>query len=278
MVSKSDDERAYLGNLGYDDVVGNYYPYDSNVPNHQQIRVGDLVVVRQDEWVAGWGIVEKIDVMPNQRKTVIRCPTCGGNKLGRRKRKLPEYRCSECKKEFEASSIVTEEVPVTTFCAHYSNMWHEAVRPVTARDLKVHLLTDDFRNAIRRLNPETLPTLINHLSGRATNIEIEVDQSDLRLILGGHQAVATRRRRGQREFRFAMMTIFGENCVITGPNPPQTLEAAHLNSFASDGIHRRDQGLLLRRDLHSLFDSHMLSINPALNTVEIAPFLRTYET
>ena len=57
-VMKSDEERSWAANRGYDDSAGIYYSYDSNVGRSKQVRVGDLVVIREDDHVAGWGLVE----------------------------------------------------------------------------------------------------------------------------------------------------------------------------------------------------------------------------
>ena len=75
-MTKSDDERAWAANSGYDDSVGIYYSYDSNVANSSNIHVGDVLVVRVDEYVAGWGVAEQIDVIPDTTKEITRCPWC----------------------------------------------------------------------------------------------------------------------------------------------------------------------------------------------------------
>ena len=59
-------------------------------------------------------------------------------------------------------------------------------------------------------------------------------------------------------------------CAFFEEQPPQVLEAAHLHSDASVGQHRRDGGLLLRRDYHSLFDAKRLAVNPSTPKVEVA--------
>jgi hypothetical protein len=75
-----------------------------------------------------------------------------------------------------------------------------------------------------------------------------------------------------------MMERFGEICAFSGEQPPQVLEAAHINSFAETGRHELDGGLLLRRDFHSLFDAHLMTVNPTSWKIEVAPRLRSYTT
>ena len=73
-VMKSDAERSWAANRGYDDFAGIYYSYDSNVGNCKQVSQGDLIVVREDDHVAGWAFVEFIEVFPNSQKEISRCP------------------------------------------------------------------------------------------------------------------------------------------------------------------------------------------------------------
>jgi hypothetical protein len=66
---------------------------------------------------------------------------------------------------------------------------------------------------------------------------------------------------------------YGERCAFSGVQPPQVLEAAHLYSFAKRPEHRRDSGLILRRDYHALFDAKLVAVNPESLKIEIAPRL-----
>lgn len=71
-------------------------------------------------------------------------------------------------------------------------------------------------------------------------------------------------RREQAAFREAVFRAFGGQCAISSCDVPEALEAAHLagrdwrlgHNTASDGI-------LLRRDLHALYDAGLLKINAA---------------
>ncbi|WP_448321350.1 HNH endonuclease [Streptomyces sp. CO7] len=65
-------------------------------------------------------------------------------------------------------------------------------------------------------------------------------------------------------------------CAVTGPAPSEVLQAAHLRPFAVHERHRVDEGLLLRSDIHSLFDRHLLAISPKLE-VHVSPGLAGYE-
>lgn len=67
-------------------------------------------------------------------------------------------------------------------------------------------------------------------------------------------------RLGQGEFRIAVIDAYDRRCAITAERTLPALDAAHIIPFAHDGEHRLDNGLLLRKDLHALFDAGYLGI------------------
>ena len=109
-IMKSDDKRSWAANRGYDDSAGIYYSYDSNVGNCKQVSVGDLIVVREDNHVAGWGFIEFIEVTANSPKEITRCPQCRKTKFSRRKTMTPANKCASCDHEFgDHEALVTHE-------------------------------------------------------------------------------------------------------------------------------------------------------------------------
>jgi hypothetical protein len=277
-VMKSDAERSWAANRGYDDSAGIYYSYDSNVGNSRQVSVGDLIVVREDDHVAGWGFVEFIEVTENFPKEITRCPQCRKTNFSRRKTMTPANKCSSCKFEFEDYEAFVSHELVTGFRAYYANTWTEAARPVFRTELEAVIKTRDTFNAIRPLDREKLMPFLETISGRDVDLVVDIGEQEVAIILGGHVEATVRRRRGQREFRFQMMKKFGEVCAFSGDQPPQVLEAAHIKSFAESGEHNTNGGLLLRRDYHSLFDANLITVNPDSWKIEIAPRLHKFDS
>jgi hypothetical protein len=78
-----------------------------------------------------------------------------------------------------------------------------------------------------------------------------------------------RARRGQRRFRDALRERFGDQCMITGCTTIDALEAAHIYAFRSEQDHDPQNGLLLRSDIHTLFDLELIAINPDTLEVEV---------
>jgi putative restriction endonuclease len=63
-----------------------------------------------------------------------------------------------------------------------------------------------------------------------------------------------RPRLGQGAFRLAVTDAYERRCAVSGEKTLPILDAAHIHSFADGGVHEAANGLLLRTDIHRLFD------------------------
>jgi len=79
---------------------------------------------------------------------------------------------------------------------------------------------------------------------------------------GGPQLV--RPRLGQGAFRVLVTDIYERRCAITQERTLPALEAAHIRPYSEGGAHDASNGLLLRRDIHSLFDAGYVTVTPDL--------------
>lgn len=78
-----------------------------------------------------------------------------------------------------------------------------------------------------------------------------------------------RERRGQRQFRDALRRRYGDRCLVTGCAVLAVLEAAHISPYRGDEDHHPENGLLLRSDVHTLFDLDLVGIEPDNLRVEL---------
>lgn len=69
-------------------------------------------------------------------------------------------------------------------------------------------------------------------------------------------------RSGQGTFRVAVTEAYERACAVTGEHSLPALDAAHIRPFANDGPHSVSNGLLLRSDLHRLFDRGYVTVTP----------------
>jgi len=74
--------------------------------------------------------------------------------------------------------------------------------------------------------------------------------------------VGVRPRFGQGLFAFAVRDAYDGACAVTHEHSLPVLEAAHIKPYGRGGDHRVDNGLLLRRDLHRLYDRGYVTVTP----------------
>ncbi len=71
-----------------------------------------------------------------------------------------------------------------------------------------------------------------------------------------------RPRLRQGAFRVVVTDAYERRCAITRERTLPVLEAAHIKPYSDGGVHDLPNGLLLRSDLHRLFDSGYMSVDP----------------
>lgn len=76
------------------------------------------------------------------------------------------------------------------------------------------------------------------------------------------EPVLIKPRLGQASFRIAVTDSYKRRCAITGERTLPVLEAAHIRPYASGGAHEIRNGILLRTDIHRLFDRGYVTISP----------------
>lgn len=80
---------------------------------------------------------------------------------------------------------------------------------------------------------------------------------------GGYgDPLLTRHRLGQGTFRAVILDAYGRQCAVTRERALPALEAAHIRPFSETEAHEVGNGLLLRSDVHRLFDTGYLTVTP----------------
>jgi putative restriction endonuclease len=84
-------------------------------------------------------------------------------------------------------------------------------------------------------------------------------------------------RLGQGTFRVAVTSAYRGACAVTGEHSMPVLEAAHIRPYEDEGQHIVSNGLLLRADVHRLFDRGYVTVTPDLNFVVSQRLKEEYE-
>lgn len=80
-------------------------------------------------------------------------------------------------------------------------------------------------------------------------------------------------RLGQAGFRYTVTERYERRCAMSGERSLPALEAAHIKPFCDLGPHLVSNGLLLRADIHRLFDTGYITVTPDFR-VEVSKYLR----
>ena len=74
-----------------------------------------------------------------------------------------------------------------------------------------------------------------------------------------------RPRLGQGAFRTRVIDLYERRCAVTGERTLPALEAAHIQPYSAGGAHEMRNGILLRSDIHHLFDAGYVTVTPDLH-------------
>jgi hypothetical protein len=81
-------------------------------------------------------------------------------------------------------------------------------------------------------------------------------------------------RQGQEGFRNSLRERYGDTCVVTGCPLLALLDAAHICPFRGEKDNHPANGLLLRADIHTMFDLDLLGIEPETLRLSVHPDVR----
>lgn len=115
------------------------------------------------------------------------------------------------------------------------------------------------------LGAEPGKTLWNRILGTLQTRDGEPLRSAEALVGGMERfgkPILTQPRLGQGSFRVMVTDAYNRRCAATGEKVLPVLEAAHIRPYSEGGEHRVDNGLLLRSDLHTLFDRGYMTVTP----------------
>lgn len=266
------DDRQHGGNAGYDDEPDVYYTWDSTVPNHANIAEGDAIALWDKNRLLGVSVVEKI-VTAQREKLLFKCRYCGKAGIKERKSKAPRFKCYKCGEVFDQP--ISQKVMVTEYRSRHDAAWTSLENVLTGGELRELCDSPKSQLSMRSLRWTALQgVLAQRGAGRAVD-RVE-NRSQGLAFPQGHNLHVVRVRRGQQKFRTHLLAVQGESCALTGKAPARVLEAGHLYSYAELGVHHEHGGLLLRRDVHRLFDDGWLAVDPYRLRIDVSSQLGTY--
>jgi putative restriction endonuclease len=239
------------------DEVNFWRPSDTRTP--RQLKIGTPVLFklrkRYGGWIVGWGIFARHDVLPAWLAWDAFEAKNGAETFGEMRRRIERLRhdagaVRTGAGDYKIGCLMLAEpvfLPRARWIAPPAD-WPENSVQGKAYDLD--------RGEGQRVWRECL------VAGAPTCQEAVRDPAAGVPGRRYGEAVLVRPRLGQGIFRIAVMGAYGSACAVTAEHSIPALEAAHIRPFGDGGPHEVPNGLLLRSDIHRLYDKGYVGVTP----------------
>lgn len=162
-------------------------------------------------------------------------------------------------------------VPVGVFMAAEDNKYRRALAYVEAYDPSAGMFTlhgpVTAENEGIFIAPEQED--IKLVEAKLSELSIDELESDSR-----KRVLTTAiRREGQNKFRDMLLDAYGGTCAVSGCSVKPVLQGAHIVSYRGKHSNIASNGLLLRADIHVLYDRYLLSVEPSSHNVILSSAL-----
>jgi len=142
--------------------------------------------------------------------------------------------------------------------------------PVTLSSLSIKGLQFGYPLSLSEF--ESILVSAGSLTSFSSGVTLPVNEIELGRVLREVQ-----QRLYQSKFRSALLNAYGSKCAISGCQVSEVLEAAHIDPWCNSGSNDISNGLLLRADIHTLFDRNFIGIDPETVSVVLRESIRNTE-
>lgn len=260
------------------------YSFGDHTPHHRHVSVHDIFFIRSQTQLLAIGRVQRIE-SGSAEKSVQRCPTCGTGQLGFRSTRTNSYRCLY---GHEFSQPVSSTRSGMEYKAFFGLDYIEISARIEAAELRPFELTNSRQLSLRpcdvdglmryvlRRDRNAAATLKDWLAARTLTLaDDDADVAEPTDVLDEreHRYLGIRLRRGRKIFRDELMRRYGARCMISGCTTAALIEAAYIQPESVPKFNNPTNGLLLRCDLHTLFDLNLLGVDPDRLVAAVHPDL-----
>jgi hypothetical protein len=130
-------------------------------------------------------------------------------------------------------------------------------------------LRKQSNDGIREITDEAAVILRGQFQLASNNTEVEADQESVRLQRLGNVAS----RPGQKRFSEEIRRLYRGRCAITDCGTAEALEAAHIHTEQGCDYNASNNGILLRADIHALFDAGLIALSSHGTRIDVSPQL-----
>ncbi len=168
-------------------------------------------------------------------------------------------------KKGQASSWAVEEIPPSYLKSNYMSA---ALGSYIKFHSDINIKLEEAKEALG-----SKQSSLGYIDKEKIDNWLEADNDEKE----SRQLVAIKIRGGQSKFRKNILKKYNFKCAVTGCSTTDVLEAAHILHHSESGINHSSNGILLRSDIHVLFDLDKLKINPKSFRIEIDKSLKSSE-
>jgi putative restriction endonuclease len=125
-------------------------------------------------------------------------------------------------------------------------------------------------------DPDLIRRLMDEIAFDEAAVPDELRDEPFRLIEADERRILLARsaqREGQGAFRARLLGAYGGRCAITGEHTEIVLDAAHIQPYLGPRSNHVQNGLLLTKEFHALFDQGYVTVTPE-HEVRVSPRLR----
>lgn len=226
---------------GYNDEPGISYEYPHSIPNGNNIRANDILIVvaplriaRTTKRILGWGVVDHVISYVRNGRSMANA----------------------------VYSVYSELSPRLGFEDIGGDPRNNRQNAITTVPPAVET------NILARLAVSS--SLPRNSGALQLELPLSIAAEPLLAIKDRIQIEARRVRQGQGLFRKDLLVLYEGSCAISSYSPNAVIDAAHIVPYSESSDHDNKNGLLLRADLHNLFDDGLLRIEPKRLVVELS--------
>jgi hypothetical protein len=159
LLTKDRHSLQHGGNDGYEEELGHNYRFDSTVPNHLELTLGDRILLWNGSILLGISRISDLTTRPSS-KVRHRCPMCTATKIKPRKTLSPTYRCHGCRAEFDEP--IREDLIIQEYLLEYSQHWSAFQGESSAQQIRGLAISSKSQHSMRELNSQKLTSFLIH--------------------------------------------------------------------------------------------------------------------
>ena len=123
------------------------------------------------------------------------------------------------------------------------------------KDWSDHIVQGKGYSSDQQIGKHLLEEVQERLSGKNSQPSLR-DSARIR-----YSFINTKHRMGQGAFKIVVADAYKRSCAFSGERTLPILEAAHIKPYSKGGEHAVENGILLRSDIHILFDKGYLTVD-----------------